>query len=141
MQKITKLDNIYAVTPSPDIYKERQALQAEFDILSTSCVENLLLRTRSRYYEEGDKAGRLLALQLRQEATSHLIPQIKTPSGTTTDPILINNHFKDYYTSLYTSEQTANLSDFDNFFSTLSIPTVDSNFVDQLEVVRILFNG
>lgn len=119
---------MYAVTPSPDIYKERQVLQAEFDMLSTSHVENLLLRTRYRYYEEGDKAGRLLALQLRQVATSHLIPQIKTPSGTTTDPILINNQFKDYYSSLYTSEQT------DHFFSTLSIPTVDSNFVDQLEI-------
>uniref|UniRef100_A0A673FPW0 Reverse transcriptase domain-containing protein n=1 Tax=Sinocyclocheilus rhinocerous TaxID=307959 RepID=A0A673FPW0_9TELE len=133
-QKITQLDNILAVTPSPDIYKERQSLQAEFDILSTSHAENLLLRTKSRYYEEGDKAGRLLALQLRQESTSHLIPQIRTPSGITTDPILINNHFKNYYTSLYASEQTVNSSDFDNFFSTLNIPTVNSNLVDQLEV-------
>ncbi len=69
-QKITELDNICAVTRSSDIHKECQLLQAEFDILSASYMENILLRTRSRYYEESDKAGRVLALQLRQETSS-----------------------------------------------------------------------
>lgn len=93
--------NIFTVTTSPDISKEHQSLQAEFDILLTSHAENVLLW--------------LLALQLWQESTSHLIPQKQMPSGITTDPILINNHFKNYYTSLYASEQTANSSDFDHF--------------------------
>ena len=62
----------------------------------------MLLRSGFKYYEEGDKAGRLLAHQLKQESSSHQILQIKSPLGTTTDPKQINDHFKDYYNLLYT---------------------------------------
>lgn len=126
IQKIAHIDNIYAVSASPDIYRERLALQAEFDILSSCYAENLMLRSRYKYYEEGDKASKLLAHQLRQDSSSHLIPQIQTSSGVTTNPQLINDHFKEYFISLYTSEQTDNPLAFDVFFSKLNIPIVDS---------------
>lgn len=124
-----------AFTSSSDIDKERQSLQAEFDMLSSEHAENVILQTKSRYYEEGDKAGRLLALQLRHESNSHLIPQIRMPSGVTTDPLAINDHFKDYYSSLSASELTTDNSGFNSFFSTLDIPTVESDLVDQLEAL------
>lgn len=95
VQKIAQIDSKYAVSTLPDIYKERLALQAEFDILSSSHAENLMLRSRYKYYEEGDKASKLLAHQLRQDSSSHHIPQIQTPVGVTTYLQLINDHFKE----------------------------------------------
>src|SRR4029434_2851971 len=99
MQKIGQLDTIYAANPSPDLYKERLALQANFNICSTHKEEELLLRSRYKYYEQGDKAGRLLAHQLKQESSSHQILQIRTPLGMTPSPKQINDHFKDYYST------------------------------------------
>lgn len=73
MQKIGQLDIIYTANHSPDLYKEHIALQANFNICSTQKEEELLLIFRYKYYEQGDKAGRLLAHQLKQESSSHQI--------------------------------------------------------------------
>ena len=55
-----------ATHPSSDLHKERQLLQSEFDELSTRQAEQLLLRARYRVYEQGDKASKLPAHQLRK---------------------------------------------------------------------------
>ena len=133
MQKIGQLDTIYAANPSPDLYKERLALQANFNICSTHKEEELLLRSRYKYYEQGDKAGRLLAHQLKQESSSHQILQIRTPLGMTTDPKQINDHFKDYYSSLYASEHPPDSTAFDLFFYSLDIPKVDEEAASRLD--------
>ena len=93
----------------------------------------MLLRSRFKYYEEGDKAGRLLAHQLKQESSSHQILQIKSPLGTTTDPKQINDHFKDYYNLLYTSEHPPDSTASDNFFDSLNIPRVDEEVASKLD--------
>lgn len=82
---IAQLDHIYAVSPSPDIYKERLTLQAEFDTL-TDQVTELLVKSRSTYYEQGDKVSKLLAHKLHQLSSSHQIPKIRTSSGISLDP-------------------------------------------------------
>lgn len=85
--RISQLDNIYASSPSPNIYKDRLSLQAEFDVLSNKEVEELLFKSKyCYYYESGDKVTKLLAHQLRQASSSQQIPQMHTPSGITTDP-------------------------------------------------------
>ncbi|KAI5105880.1 SH2 domain-containing adapter protein E [Silurus meridionalis] len=102
---ISQLNQSYASSPSPELYKQRVELQAEFDLLSTRDTECMLLRTRGSYYEYGDKPSRLLAHQLRRQAASRLIPQINNDSNVTvTDPIEINAVFKSYYSALYKSE-------------------------------------
>lgn len=93
-------------------YIERLSLQSEFDILMTQRTTELLPRTRSTYFEHGDKASRLLAHQLRKAASSNQIPQIQTDSGITTNPLKINSVFKELYMSL--------LSSFDDFFNSLN---------------------
>lgn len=130
---ITQLDTIYATSPSPALYKERLSLQAEFEVLATDHTIEMLLISRYTYYEQGDKASRLLAYQLRQTSASHQIPQIQTSTGLTIDPKKINDEFKDFYTSLYTSENTADYSHLDSFFNSLDIPTVHPDSVNDLE--------
>ncbi|KAF3840392.1 hypothetical protein F7725_019109, partial [Dissostichus mawsoni] len=49
-------------------WSNRVELQTEFDLITTTDAERLLLRSRSTYYEHGDKASRLLAHQLRRQA-------------------------------------------------------------------------
>ncbi|KAA0701525.1 LINE-1 reverse transcriptase -like protein [Triplophysa tibetana] len=131
--RISQLDDIYASSPSPNIYKDRLSLQAEFDVLSTKEVEELLFKAKYCYYESGDKATKLLAHQLRQASSSQQISQMNTPSGVTTDPNTINDQFKRFYCSLYTSEVGSDLSALDSFFDSLELVKVDANIAEQLE--------
>ena len=52
-EEILQLDNQYATSPTPALYNRRLHLQAEFDILSTSKAELLLLKSRQRFFETG----------------------------------------------------------------------------------------
>lgn len=131
--RISQLDNIYASSPSPNIYKDRLSLQAEFDVLSNKEVEELLFKSKYCYYESGEKATKLVAHQLRQASSSQQIPQIHTPSGVTTDPKKINDQFKRFYSSLYTSEVGSDLSALESFFDSLELVRVDADIAEQLE--------
>ena len=131
MERILQLDNIYAYSPSPNIYKDRLSLQAEFDVLSTNQTVDLLLKAKHFHYEYGDKASKLLAHQLRQASTSHQIQQIH--SGITSDPRKINDQFKQFYSLLYSSEINSDSPAFDSFFESLDITKADPDSVKKLE--------
>lgn len=132
-RSIAQLDHVYAVSPSPDIYKERLAFQAEHDTLLTDQVTELLVKSRSTYYEQGDKASRLLAHKLRQVSSSHLIPKVRTSSGISLDPKEINDEFKRFYQILYTSENEPDAVELDDFFHSLAVPLVNQDLVEKLE--------
>lgn len=63
-KQILNIDKQHANSPSPELYKERLRLQAEFNRLFSHQVESLLLWNKSNYYEQGEKTGKLLANQL-----------------------------------------------------------------------------
>ena len=60
-KRISQIDAIYAVSPSPQLYKERLTIQAEYNIITTNRTTELLIQTKSRFFEQGDKASKLLA--------------------------------------------------------------------------------
>lgn len=131
---ISNLDQNYTLNPSPELLKQRLDLQAEFDLMSTKEAERLLLRSRGSYYEYGDKASRLLAHQLRRQATSRLIPSIKNSYDTiTTDPLEINSTFKTFYSLLYRSEFPTDKAKMNEFLYNLSNPVIDTNIARQLD--------
>lgn len=65
--KIKELDLIRSVSPTPIILKQHLLLQAEYNLISTRQAEYLVFKTRSSFYEHGEKTGRLLANMLRQQ--------------------------------------------------------------------------
>uniref|UniRef100_A0A0S7EYH1 LIN1 n=2 Tax=Poeciliopsis prolifica TaxID=188132 RepID=A0A0S7EYH1_9TELE len=125
---IAQLDQRYAVDPSPELFKERMGVQTEIDLISTKEAERLLLRSKGSYYEHGDKAGRLLAHQLRRQVNSRMIQSIQNNQRVTTnDPIEINDTFKSFYSSLYSSEFPTDINIMGEFLQGLSIPTIDAS--------------
>ncbi len=102
--EIQRLDTQYSVDSSDALYKKRVQLQSQYNLLTSSQIEKQLLHTK-RFFEQGDKAGKLLAYQARTEAASRPIPRIRLASDdTTSNPIAINSAFVDYYSKLYSSE-------------------------------------
>lgn len=66
--ELLKLDETYSTSPSPILYKKRLLLHSEHDQLMTRVVERQLRQSKQNFFEQGDKAGRLLAQQARELA-------------------------------------------------------------------------
>ena len=133
MHRIQSLESQNIQSPSPALYKEKLLLKTEFENLSTINAEEMILKSRHTYYEHGDKPSRLLAHQLRQSAASRVIAEINTSSGLTRDPQEINNAFRNFYVSLYTSEQQPTTDDLLTFFANLSIPKLSEDIAENLD--------
>lgn len=104
-EELLKLDDTYSTSPSPILYKKRLLLHSEHDQLMTRVVERQLQQSKQSFFEQGVKAGRLLAQQACAASASRLIPQIKLPDGNhTSDPVVIIKSFSDFYSTLYNSE-------------------------------------
>ena len=133
-KSILNLDHQYALHPTPELYKERLNLQTEFDLLTTKQEEHMLLQSRGNEYEHGEKAGRLLAHQLKRQAASRLIPQIRdTSDNLLCDPADINATFKSFYSTLYKSEFPSNTIAMDRFLNNLNPPTVNPATANELD--------
>uniref|UniRef100_A0AAR2J8F3 Reverse transcriptase domain-containing protein n=1 Tax=Pygocentrus nattereri TaxID=42514 RepID=A0AAR2J8F3_PYGNA len=82
-----------------------------------------LLIVKQRYFEFGDKPQRLLVRQLRGFQANRAIHQIKSPSGVLiTDPIAINDCFREYYEKLY---QTKAKGDVKTWLKNFKLPKLD----------------
>lgn len=82
-----------------------------------------ILKARQVYYEHGDKAGSLLAVQLRQQSAEQWIPGINTGAGSVSQsPQVINGQLKSYYSTLYQSEVDISSSKLCLFLDFLDIP-------------------
>ena len=132
--EIKVLYGLISGSPTSDLIKRRVGLQTKIDLLTTTQTETLIFKSRSRFYEEGDKPSKLLASQLRHKAASRIISQIRLPdSSSTQDHQAINNCFKEFYTKLYSSDSAPDRNLLDTFFSNLNIPTIDSDSKERLE--------
>ena len=84
--------------------------------------------SRQRFFESGDKAGKLLAQQARAASASRLIHSFRSPPGVIlTDPKSINETFTKFYSDLYASDhpQTSTASALNN----IEFPRVDGELV------------
>jgi len=72
IDSIRRVDHLNSMSPSPELYKERLNLQVQYNLLSTNKTEWYLSRSKGYIYEHGEKAGRLLAYQLKSKAASQL---------------------------------------------------------------------
>lgn len=109
-QALADIDEQHSSSPSLDLYKDRLYLQTEYDTLTADKATYLLSKAHHNIYESGDKAGKLLAQQARQAASSRLIPKVHDRKGEiVTNQLEINNVFKQYYKYLYSSEHDVNI--------------------------------
>lgn len=67
-------------------------------------AEYALFRLKTKYYESGEKAGKLFARQIKQHYAFHVIPAIKEGNKVLTSIKEINRVINQFYSKLYTSE-------------------------------------
>lgn len=132
--KIADIDKRYALSPTPDLFKEKLLLQTEFNTLTTWKAEKNIFKSRQVYYEHGDKAGRLLALQLKQQSSEQTISGIEIGADSISrNPRVINDQFKQFYSTLYQSEVGSNSSEIYSFLDSLDLPKLSPDAQSSLE--------
>lgn len=129
-QSILDIDKKYSISATSELQKEHALLQMEFNNLCTNQAVRNLLKTKQKFYEHGEKAGRLLTHQLRQTNSNSQITEINGASVTTK---LINSQFRKYYSDLYASTTDANTCSIQSFLDSLDITTLNSDAQTSLD--------
>ena len=100
-------------------------LKAKYNRLSTNKALAGLIRLKQTYYDQGEKAGKLLAWRLKTQQNERIITEIVTANGDkTSDPQKINTLFETYYTQLYSSECLVTNESYQDFFDQLTLPSL-----------------
>ena len=99
----------------------------QYNTLQTYRTEKLILRSKQRYYELGERSHKILAWQLRTEQASKIINAIRTDSNKITyKPLEINETFKNFYSKLYQSESQNDEIEIERFLAQISLPRLNS---------------
>lgn len=94
-----------------------------------------MFRCRQKYYEQGERAGKLLAQRVKQQQTQTLISAIQNEEGKIlTDTIDISSGFHLFYQKLYTSQDAFNWGEFQNFLSETTLPVLTESARERLGV-------
>lgn len=90
--------------------------------------------TKQRYFKFGDKPHKLLARQLRRLENDRAIHKIKSLSGgILTSPKDINDRFRQFYESLYTSEVNSVEGTMQSFLDKCNLPALNQADHNTLE--------
>lgn len=93
-----------------------------------------LYRLCRKHFDCGDKAEKMLALQLKQLETKQCIPAVKNTNGTVIkERSQICNAFRDYYSDLYQSECSFQGQNLEKFLKSISFPVLKAFQVEDLE--------
>uniref|UniRef100_A0A3B5R0Z3 Reverse transcriptase domain-containing protein n=1 Tax=Xiphophorus maculatus TaxID=8083 RepID=A0A3B5R0Z3_XIPMA len=100
-------------------------LRTRYDKLTTEKVAKNLMWTKQAFYDQGEKAGKLLAWRIKQMQAERTINSIKSKLDIlTTDPSEINENFREFYKNLYKSEYSGNKDTQAAFLNQLKFKTL-----------------
>ena len=112
----------------PEKLHNLSVLRAKYDKLSSDNVARSLMWTKQTYYDQGKKAGKLLARKIKKIQAERTISSIKLITGNlTTDPLQINNNFRDFYEMLCKSETAENVTEQNAFLDQLTFQKISDD--------------
>ena len=106
--RITNLEQQHKHNSSPSVMKTLREARKELDRLMTGKIEGQLRFAKQKYYEQGSRASRLLAIQLRKQQTRNTVHKLKSknPHSFLTKPSDISESFAHFYKNVYKNTGT-----------------------------------
>ena len=109
-------------------------LKYSLNFIYSKKAEYAMFRLKASFYESGERAGKLLARQLKKQHTASAIPGIKGSNGNiVTSAKEINRVFMDFYKNLYTSDTVFDSEKLKTWFSKIQFPNLSTEQVQLLE--------
>ena len=108
--------------------------QAELNNLIRSRAEYMIHITKHKYYAEGRRPSRLLALTLKHQEAKMNIPAIRCDGrGVVSSTEEINETFKNFFKDINMCGPVPSGDDFTKFFSELELPTLPPDDIKSLD--------
>lgn len=108
---------------NPTTMKELKKKQADLEEIRKKEVEGIMLRSKARWYESGEKNSKYFLNLEKRNYTNKTIKELTKEDGTrVTDPKEILNQQKDFYEKLYQSNNTYNFQTLNHFFNKIKKP-------------------
>ncbi|XP_073529667.1 uncharacterized protein [Phyllobates terribilis] len=127
------LERRFASSPSTGTLRKLLATRDKLKDLSIRKVEKMLVFSKKRYYEKGNKAHTLLARQLQDRSVAAAPQALRDDEGTTHyDPGELSNIFYKFYKKLYNLQDPLagnpeyRRSEIDSFFRRISLPVLST---------------
>ena len=120
INKLTELQSKHMINPTNTVEQktEPKAILHEENTFA-------LFQLCRKYSESGDKAGKMLALRLKQQENHQAISSIYNINGALVcDQLNINEAFTDFYSTLYQTECCGSEGEMDRFFKDIELPTL-----------------
>ncbi|XP_078524928.1 uncharacterized protein LOC144798014 [Lissotriton helveticus] len=125
---IRRLSQLYISKPTLQNRKLLEQARMSLNTLFTSKAKYALQKMKGRHYEQGEKAGRLLAAQLRQREAAMAIPAIKSSGGDIlTRPQYIVEEFASFYRSLYSPSTHVDTLAMSTFLDAVHLPQLSDD--------------
>ena len=104
-KEIKQLERDIALNDTPDLQCKLTLQRAHYNELSSNKALASINRLKQSFYDQGEKAGKLLAWRIKALHGERAINKIQNNAGNiTSDPKEINESFKTFYNHLYKSE-------------------------------------
>lgn len=133
-QDIKGLEKEHMQRPDPDIWRSLNKLKLDLNNISQKKAEFALFCTKQRYYEQGERAGKLLAHRAKQLQTQNIIPSVYDKyNKLITNKNETNEVFRTFYSELYTSQGPVDKGKIESFFSSINMPSLTEAQRDSLE--------
>lgn len=111
-----------------------QLKQDEYRALYSDRARAIGRDTQSRLYDQGDKAGKLIAWLDKKEQASRLVPELCAGDGSIiTDPQAIVDRFAEYYREVYQSKSQYTELDSESLLQDIRLPSLTEAHRDALE--------
>lgn len=133
-RKCGELETELGYTFSNDTQQKLKVERAALNDLLRRRAEYLMHITKHKYYIDGSRPSRLLALTLKKHERRFNIQAIKNPkSGLTSNPTVINQTFMSFFERLYISETQPNTDNLNKFFDQLNLNSLSKEEADSLD--------
>lgn len=133
-QEIRSLEHQQTQSFSEEAAQNLSLLKKEYNSLSMSKAEFIIHRTKQNYYFPSDRTSHLVALRLKETESKANIDMLRNSDGKiVTYPRAINNTFKAFYSTLYSSEVVIDRHICKTFLKNLNLPILPEEDRDLLE--------
>lgn len=122
------------MSDNPEVQHRMQLKATEYKALVTDAAKQLARQREGRLYDQGDKAGKLIAWLDKKRATQRVVSELRTESGTLlTELQEIASEFAAHYRRVYTTGSMLPEEDSRTLLADIKMPTLSEQDKESLE--------
>lgn len=126
--KLIELETELNILETDETKQKLAILRAQYNELSTNKAVSSLMKLKQTFYDQGEKAGKLLAWRIKSLHNERAVLELETGEGTAiTNLQVINSTFQSFYSELYTSENSIASHSLNDFLDDIKIPVLGNN--------------